>query len=283
MIQRKFAVIGGDFRNLKLAEILKDEGYSVNTFALSEGDCATKEQAMRDAEFVIGPIPLTNDGKTLNTPLYRENIYINDFLKTINEKSILIAGKLEEYLRGQINECKLRGIDILQREDFSVLNAIPTAEGAIQIALQETSFTLNSSNILITGYGRIGKVLANMLKGLGANVFISTKQSFDNAYSVAFGFSSINLCDIKKQIHKMDIAINTVPEKVINKDILETMNKDTLIIDLASKPGGVDFDKAKELGIKTIWALSLPGKVAPLTSAKIIRDIIFNIIAEMEV
>ena len=58
------------------------------------------------------------------------------------------------------------------------------------------------------------------------------------------------------------------------------LQSDALIIDLASKPGGVDFDTASRLGRKTVWALSLPGKVAPITAGDMIACTIRNILKE---
>ena len=52
-------------------------------------------------------------------------------------------------------------------------------------------------------------------------------------------------------------------------------------MDLASKPGGVDMEAASRLGVRVIWALSLPGKVAPVTAGKIIRDTIYHILNEL--
>ena len=67
---------------------------------------------------------------------------------------------------------------------------------------------------------------------------------------------------------------------IINGSMLRQLREDCLIIDLASKPGGVDFESAKRLGRNVIWALSLPGKTAPLTAGNIIRDTINNILNE---
>ena len=80
-----------------------------------------------------------------------------------------------------------------------------------------------------------------------------------------------------------DVIFNTVPAEVLDRNVLEQIPDDTLIIDLASKPGGVDFSAAKELGKKVIWALSLPGKTAPITSGRIIKETILNMLCEMEV
>ena len=58
------------------------------------------------------------------------------------------------------------------------------------------------------------------------------------------------------------------------------LKKGSLLIDLASKPGGVDIEEAGNAGVKTIWALSLPGKVAPISSGEIIARTILNILEE---
>ena len=63
--------------------------------------------------------------------------------------------------------------------------------------------------------------------------------------------------------------------------LLEQLQPECLIIDLASRPGGVDFEAAGELGLKTIWALSLPGKVAPITAGGIIRDTVLHMMADL--
>lgn len=68
--------------------------------------------------------------------------------------------------------------------------------------------------------------------------------------------------------------------RVLDRARLADLDEGTLVIDLASKPGGVDFEGAAQLGVKVIWALSLPGKVAPVTSGKIIRDTIYHILGE---
>jgi dipicolinate synthase subunit A len=279
---KKIAVIGGDFRNFNLANMLAEDGFIVNTFALSDKDSATLELALNDVDIVVGPIPFSIDRKTVNTPLYNESIPINTFFKIAGEKSIVIAGKFDEAICSRAKYHGIKTIDILERSDFSVLNAIPTAEGAIQIAIQETAYTLNSSNILILGFGRVGRVLIQTLSGFGGKVYVAARSFVDIAYAKAYGINVINYNDLEKEITNMNVIFNTVPAKILDDSILKNVAKEGLIIDLASRPGGVDFDKAKEYGIKTIWALSLPGKVAPETSAKIVRETIFNIIREME-
>ena len=172
-------------------------------------------------------------------------------------------------------------IDLLKREELVVLNTISTAEGAIQIAMEETIKTIYGSKILVLGYGKVGKILANMLKGIGANVYCEARKNVDLAWIKAYGYVPIHLSELEKYLSEFDIIINTIPTLILDKQRLERVKKECLIIDLASNPGGVDKGEAKKMGIKTIWALSLPGKVAPLTSAEFIKDTIYNVLKEI--
>lgn len=119
-----------------------------------------------------------------------------------------------------------------------------------------------------------------MLFGLGAKVYCEARKTSDLAWIRAYGYEPIELKNLRQYLSEFDIIINTIPVLILGEDYLKDLNKDCLIIDLASNPGGVDKAVAKKLGIKTIWALSLPGKVAPITSAQFIKDTIYNILNE---
>ena len=67
---------------------------------------------------------------------------------------------------------------------------------------------------------------------------------------------------------------------ILNEKNLKYVDKEALLIDLASNPGGIDQSIAKELNLKFIWALSLPGRIAPVTSAEFIKNTIYNILDE---
>ncbi|MDF2987058.1 MAG: phosphoglycerate dehydrogenase-like oxidoreductase [Eubacterium sp.] len=149
--------------------------------------------------------------------------------------------------------------------------------------MEEMPITLHNSNALILGYGRIGKALAKMLQGIGANVFVEARKYADIAWIKAYGYKPVSLTELSQTVKDMNVIFNTIPSIVLNHEILKILNQECLIIDLASKPGGVDFDKAKELSLRAIWALSLPGKVAPVTAAEFIKDTVFNIIEELGV
>ncbi|MEG0692813.1 MAG: dipicolinate synthase subunit DpsA, partial [Oscillospiraceae bacterium] len=123
-------------------------------------------------------------------------------------------------------------------------------------------------------------VLSRMLSCMGAKVTVSARKFSDIAWIQVNGYSSIHTCDLAEVISTQQLIFNTVPATVLDENLLSQVKKDCLLIDLASKPGGIDFDTAKRLGLKTIWALSLPGKVAPISAGKIIFDTIQNIESE---
>ena len=160
-------------------------------------------------------------------------------------------------------------IDIFKMEELSVLNAVPTAEGAIETAMEESEITLNGSNILILGYGRIGKVLSKMLQGIGANVFCEARKEHDLAWIEAYGYQKVRLSDLDKELPKYDFIFNTIPYLMLDETRLSRVKKDCIIIDLASKPGGVDFEKAKEIGIKAIPALRSSGQSCAAHSCEV--------------
>lgn len=259
--------------------MLKEEGYNVKTYGLESCEiikdidkCNNIDEIFKHSNVLIGPVPFSLDGENLNTKFAKKDIKVDEVLNYLKEDNLLIAGKLDMIPQ----EANFKFIDLMEKEEFAILNAIPTAEGAIKIAIEETDKTLLGSNILILGFGRIGKILANMLKGFGANIYCEARKESDIAWISAYGLKPVQLSDLEEYLPKMDIVMNTVPTVLLEEKQLKMLKKDCLIIDLASKPGGVDFDAAKRLGVKTNWALALPGKVAPQSAAKYIKDIIIN-------
>ena len=116
------------------------------------------------------------------------------------------------------------------------------------------------------------------MEGLSCRVTCSARKKEDFAWIKSYGYDCIDTNLLGENLSQFDIIINTVPHLILDKKRLEYVKKDSLLIDLASKPGGIDLENAKERGIKTVWALALPGKVAPETSAEFIKDTIYNIL-----
>ena len=290
-MKKSIAVVGGDLRIVKLIEMLNADGYKVYTYGLENSEdvlnmesvemCPTIKEAVASSKVVVGPIPLSSDRKNLSAPFSRNNIDLDEFIVEIKGKH-LIAGNISTNIKEKLDENNIQVTDILKREEFIVLNAIATAEGTIQIAMEETQRTIHGTKILVMGFGRVGKVLANMLKGIGAEVYCEARKNEDLAWIKAYGYNPVHLNDLNENLNKFDIVINTIPFQILDKERLDLLKEDVVIIDLASNPGGVDRRVAREKGIKVIWALSLPGKVAPLTSAEFIKEALYHVLKELD-
>ena len=226
------------------------------------------------------PIISSNDDKTVNAPFFDGEITLNDAIETLKPHSIVVGGNLSKNLRTLFFEHGHFSVDYYIREELKIKNCIPTAEGALSIAIDEMPVTIAGSRILIIGFGRVGEACAKLFKSLESDVFICARRLDSFAWAELYGYKSIETDDIDCYLSEFDLIINTVPAKILDKKKLSKIDKNTLVIDLASKPGGVDFVNAWQLCLNTIWALSLPGKVAPVTSGKIIADTILNILDE---
>ena len=279
---KNVAIIGGDLRIIKLACMLEKDGFKVSTFGLEASKCETIAQCVKDANIVIGALPLITNTEYVNMPFSDEKLLIADLLKQIQGKTF-IAGSIKPEIYELAKQNNVNIIDIVKREEFAILNAVSTAEGAIQVAISETPKNIHGNNVLVMGFGRIGKILAKMLDGIGAKVSCEARKNTDLAWIKAYGYIPVNLNQLKENLNQYDIIINTIPYMLLDKENLELVKKDALIIDLASNPGGVDRTAVKELGIKFVWALSLPGKVSPVTSAEFMKETVYNIFNEINV
>ncbi len=286
-----FAIIGGDLRAVKLASILAEEGNIIYTYGLEKAEelknnhnvimCDKLNKAIKDdVEVVIGPIPFSSNGEKINTPFSDNKISIRELMHSLNAK-ILIAGSIAPNVYDMANDEYIEIIDIMKREELAVLNTISTAEGAIEIAIANTNKILHGSNVLILGFGRIGKVLARKLAGLSAKVTCAARKDEDLAWIKAYGHMATNINLLGENLSQYDIILNTVPHLILNQELLNYVKEDCLLIDLASNPGGIDKRTAKNRQLKLIWALALPGKVAPITTAEFIKDTIYNILKEI--
>ncbi len=161
-----------------------------------------------------------------------------------------------------------------------IANTVPTCEGALQLAMEQTEYTLQGSRCLVTGYGRIGALLAKKLHALGVNVTASARSSRDFARIEAEGMCAVDSRHLAGQLSGFDIIFNTIPSPIFGPDEFSGLTPPCLIIDLASLPGGVSPDTSPPPGCCVLHALSLPGKVAPLSAARSIHDTVLTILRE---
>lgn len=281
-----FWVIGGDPRQVALARALREDGHTVHTYALEQGVerelWADSLSGLEMADCVILPLPAA-DGEDLNAPLSDRQVSIASVLDALHPGQLLCAGRVSPSLRQEAERRNLRLVDYFAREELAVANAVPTSEGAIQIAMEELPITLHGARVLVIGAGRLGKVLIQQLRGLGANVSLAARKFSDLAWAQVWGCGAERSDQLAGWLCGYDLIVNTVPATVLGREELGDVKPGCLVIDLASKPGGVDFSAASELGVKVIWALSLPGKTAPVTAGRAIKTAIYNILTELGV
>ncbi|MGN0665084.1 MAG: dipicolinate synthase subunit DpsA [Huintestinicola sp.] len=292
-MSHKYIVAGGDMRFAALAEQLAETetvyalGFDRNIFTspgckslhiLPKNTISVPERA----DYLILPLPASQDGTTLNTPLFSGAVSLESLTSSVKEDGIVFGGKLTPKIKEIFTSRGLTVIDYLEREEFAVMNAVATAEGALLIALEEQPTILSGHNILILGMGRIAKSLIRILSGFGTDLTAAARKYSDLAWAEIFGCNAIHLSELKNSsaLSDADIIFNTVPSMILNKDLLRKLKHNALVIDLASKPGGIDFDAAGQLGIRAIWALSLPGRTAPVSSGAAVGKTIRNILNE---
>lgn len=272
----KILVLGGDRRNIELVKLLDKEGINVKTFALYD-DLIDKylensfEEAINTSDKIVLGIPFSKDGETLNA---EDKVSITNLIIRLKQSQSIYGGVLSSDFILKAQNKGVKCFDFMKYEEFAILNTIPTVEGAIELAIKNTDITLHNSDVLVVGYGRIGKYLSKILKDMGAHVSVSARKYEDFAWINTYGYEKIEYNHLNEKVERYDVIFNTVPYIVLDKVILDKVNKECLIIDLASKPGGVDFEYVRSTGLKCIWALGLPGKVACKSAAKYMFDII---------
>ncbi len=250
-------------------------GFDINTEKYGDIKSErTLKSALAGADFVALPVPYSRDGERIFAPFAEKEIMVCDVLKHLEEKSILLGGKMPA-------DFPRKAIDYYAREDFTVMGAVPTAEGAVKLALTETKLTVHGMRTAVLGFGRVGKILAKTLVCLGADVTVFARSAEARAWARAFYCKAENFGALEGEIAAFDCIFNTVPHKVLFPEALANMKRGALIIELASAPGGADAAEAERAGVRLLPAQGLPGKVAPRSAGKIIYETFKEIMEEL--
>ncbi len=285
-LQFDIGIFGGDQRQVFMASAFLQLGYRVSTYRIAEPmiheNCVTLHslnELFDQCKVVVGPIPLTRDLVSVASTK-TSDLTVSNLSNLLTKEHFLIGGMIPE----QISEiCTLKGIpyyDLMKNEKITILNAIATAEGTIMEAIQSSDRNLHGSNCLILGYGRCAKVLAAKLKALDARVTVAARSEDALAYAEAAGHETIHISDIKAILPAFHYIFNSIPSLILDKSCLELVAPDVTIIDIASAPGGVDFEYAMQQNINAKLCLGLPGKVSPRTSADILVKEIIELMKE---
>ncbi len=281
------AVIGGDSRQLYAAEYLSEAGYDICVFACEHGKqpfTVSSSKSLAQAfshNIIILPLPVSKNGKCLNTPLSSQEISIKSIMDEITDSKIIFYGManpaFSKFLRAKAGY----EYDYFTSEELIYKNAYLTAEGILNIVLEKLPVTIRGTDIAITGYGRIGSFCADILQKLGARVCLYTSTQ-NKIYKAQLNGTECRLSEnLKDYADSYDCIINTAPSIMIRDDIIERTKKNCIFIESASAPYGIDFDACTKHNRQLIKAFSLPGKTAPKTAGIIIAQTIIEKLQEV--
>ena len=283
MKDNTFLILGGDNRSLYLGEYLENQGYKVCYYAFNHTECyKSLEEAVNASDIIILPLPFTKDRLTLNTPLFDDAVLISDTLPLLSDKKMIFGGQLSNSFCEELDSRGCPYCDYFLLDELAIYNAVPTAEGVVQVLIEELPITIHGMKCAVLGYGRVGKVVAGTLHSLGADVtvFARKQSAFAEIYAEAMKHKHFD--ELSAESNDFDAVINTVPVKVLGNAQLSGLNSECVLIEVASAPFGIDFQAAKEMAFKVVKAGSLPGKVAPKTAGEIIGRSILPLIRRQD-
>lgn len=287
--KNKFAVIGGDSRQVYVINELVKRNYEVTYYGIEDAKISNKainaksaNEALEYGNIVICPVPFTKDKQNIFSKSASEdaNMAIENLIKELRPKHILIGGNIPQNVVGFCNDNSIAVIDLTKSDEFSLCNAVATAEGTIAEAILHSEINLHKSNCLVIGFGRCAKVLAQKLKSIGAEVTVSARREEALTEAYVCGYDTILLPKLKNMLPQFDFIFNTVPAAVLTANDMPYVNKEAVILDIASAPGGTDFNAAKEYGISADIYPGLPGKYSPRASGEIIAATVLSILKE---
>lgn len=278
----KIAVLGGDARELILVTELVKMGATVVVAGfpadmVSPGACMANsvEEACQDAEVIVMPLPGTNPQGVIRAVYYQGQLQLSEkAMRSIADNAVVIIGTARPFLKQWSEKHGFTLLELNDDDELAILNSIPTAEGALQIAMEETAITIHGSRSCVIGFGRVGVSMARALKALGSDVCVVARNKGQLARAYEIGCHRADFDSLPGILAQYDLVFNTVPAMVLNRELLQHARPEIVIIDLANQPGGTDFEAANDLGIKAILAPGLPGKVAPTSAGRILAEVV---------
>jgi len=295
-------LLGGDRRQIYTVRNLASSGLKLTVFGLPDellkevcrdGTDNIKyesniEQAIKDSNIIILPIPASGDGVHINAPIDRDGVLsdvkLSCIIRSCEKETVIIGGKLPLTFVESASQKGIRVYDLLGYEPFEIANAYTTAEAALSIALNSLAVNLADAKVAVSGFGRISKHLSRLLHLMGADVTVAARKDGDLTWARTLGYNTLRIVgdDWSGGLERgYDIIFNTVPCVIFDRNFLNNVSKDTLLVELASVPGGFDLCAANELGANISWALSLPGKYAPESAGGIIAQSVLQIMREV--
>ena len=275
----QFCLVGGDRRQLYLAEQLAADGHTVCTVAMSGGSDLS---VLGWGDCIVLPMPPVDGAGMLHAPMSAEKIPISVVLAALHPEQHIFAGKIPAALHQHGAELGLTLHDYLLRDELAIANAVPTAEGALQLAMEVLPTTIHRSRVLVVGFGRVGQCTADRFRALGAEVTVCARRVGQLALAESMGCIPLPLSMLGQRDGVWDLVVNTVPSPILGQEQLGSAGRPVLM-ELASPPGGFDMEWVESSGLRHIPAPGLPGKVAPAAAARAIRTTLYAMLSELGV
>lgn len=238
-------------------------------------------EALKKIDALVLPTVGTDDNGAVESIFSsKELVLLDDHIEQLPKHAKIYTGMVKSYLKNLCSKYGIEIVELLERDDVAIYNSIPSAEGALMMAIQNTDITIHGSRCMVLGLGRTGLTLARTLKGLGAHVMTGVRRSEHFARAWEMGFEPFYIEELAERVSHVDLLFNTIPTMIVTAKVIANFPHRAVIIDLASKPGGTDFRFAEKRGIKALLAPGLPGIVAPKTAGRIIADTLSRLIMD---
>ena len=282
----KTTLVGGDRRYDFLGATLADLGAEVLLLRRRPPRSATltcsknMARALGGSSVLICPMtPFGSRGRVWSEDPEDAIFLTPHDLGRLASPSLVFAGSFppEWGPRAANTGCELVALGDL--DEIAILNSVPSAEGAVLLALERTTVTIHSSRSRVVGFGRTGQTLATTLAGMGARVCVVARRPEARARALACGLEAAGFCDLAEAAKDARFIFNTVPAPVLDAGVLSRVHRRVVIIDLSSGEGGTDFEAARVLGLTAVLAPGLPGRVAPETAASCLAGVVIGTIA----
>lgn len=266
-------MLGGDKREQEIARCAAATGATVRACGFpwpDEGipgvqNLSDPAEVLRGARFALFPIPgIAASGALFAPSSPRPIIPDRGMLSHMAPHAHIILGWADKNLKAHADALSI-GLHEYEWDRSLMLQRTPAIiEGLLKIVIENTAITIHNGTVCVVGQGTIGAVLARYMVALGAHTHVVARNPEQRAAAFVVGAMPHTFEELPDLATDFDFVFSTVPTRVIDRDILSRLRKSALLVDLAAPPGGIDFEAAKELGLRAIWGRGL-GSRAPIT------------------
>ncbi len=249
----------------EIVGVLKNRGVSckgVDTF-----DGKNTKEVFANCKKIVLPFPSTRS----NIAFLPESKALSEYLSV---EHTVIGGMIRDDVKEELKKSEIKYCDYFENESYVLKNAQLTSQGAVRLLLENTNEFLVGKKALVTGFGRIGKSLALMLKSLGMKVFVAVRREESAVEASAFGFDVLSFKALKGALFYFDYIFNTVPSVIFSYRDVSHINDKALYFELASNPFGAEKKDFELLSKNFIHGGALPGRFYPSAVAQNIVDFI---------